>query len=599
MKNKHFYLFILFFLPILGFSQTWEIGAMLGGTAYDGDLNCIKHSIPKHYGLSGGLNFRRNLGNNLALRGNVLFGQLTGRDSDYPKVSGRTLRGFSFTSPLTEFSLQGELFPFGNYKKTGKGDLLVYKKRFMSPYFLIGVGAAYTNPTTNYNQETTRPNPLVSDAAIDTDRAAKTKKAYTIFPVGGGIRFNIGTLTTISTEFALRKGTYDYLDGVSVAGNPNNKDWYAIGGLNFARSFGKVDRDKDGVADADDKCPDVPGLKMLGGCPDADADGIADNEDNCPNVAGLKTLKGCPDADKDGITDLDDECPEEAGIAAFKGCPDSDNDGIADKDDKCPKEAGRKDKDGCPFFDRDNDGIADAEDTCPEEAGLAKFKGCPDTDGDGVEDSKDKCPKVPGTDNGCPPQEIKEEIKTGGGVIDGATGLENSSLLNKGTTMTTTGSSSNSTGTVISSGSDTSGAKTNGAETSTITTYSSNFSSGLDLRIRKIYFTTSQANVFGGDNLVVLNEILTILNTYPNYNVRVKGYTDNIGNAVSNRVLSETRAKTVYEWFITNGIAAKRLSHSGYGSANPDSSNATETTRQLNRRVEFELYSKDDAKKKK
>jgi OmpA-OmpF porin, OOP family len=604
---------------MLGFSQNWEIGALLGGTAYDGDINCLKHALPRHFGASGGLNFRRNLGNNFALRGNVLFGQLTGRDTDYPKVSGRTLRAFSFTSPLTEFSLQGEIFPFGNYKKTGKGDARTYKKRFMSPYVLIGVGGAYTNPTTNYNQETTRPNPVTSDAAIDADRAASKKKAYTIVPVGGGIRFNFGRLITVSTEFALRKGTYDYLDGVSQAGNPKNKDWYAIGGLNFARTFGRLDRDKDGVFDDVDKCPDVPGLKMLGGCPDADADGVADNEDNCPNVAGLKTLRGCPDADKDGITDLDDECPDEAGIAAFKGCPDSDNDGVPDKEDKCPKEAGRKDKDGCPFLDQDNDGIADAQDGCPDVPGLAKFKGCPDTDGDGVEDSKDKCPKVPGTDNGCPPQEIKEEIKTGGGV-DGATGLESSTLIKTGTENSAAGSTiiktteiktnTNSGGgsnTIITGGGGSSSSSSSSSSSITYTSDASTSSvvttsdAALDLRVRKIYFSTSQANLFGGENLNVMNEVLYALQNYPDYNVRISGHTDNVGNAASNRLLSEARAKAVRDWFIGNGISAKRLSYFGYGSARPDASNADESSRQMNRRVEFELFAKNEvpAKKKK
>jgi hypothetical protein len=47
---------------------------------------------------------------------------------------------------------------------------------------------------------------------------------------------------------------------------------------------------------------------------------------------------GCPaDTDKDGILDADDKCPDVAGPAEFKGCPDSDGDGIQDKVGK-PKE---------------------------------------------------------------------------------------------------------------------------------------------------------------------------------------------------------------------------------------------------------------------
>src|ERR1044072_4496986 len=55
------------------------------------------------------------------------------------------------------------------------------------------------------------------------------------------------------------------------------------------------------------------------------------------------------DRDKDGVPDQEDDCPEIPGLAAFKGCPDTDRDGIADPDDGCPDEAGPADQGGCPF----------------------------------------------------------------------------------------------------------------------------------------------------------------------------------------------------------------------------------------------------------
>ena len=148
--------------------------------------------------------------------------------------------------------------------------------------------------------------------------------------------------------------------------------------LGITIKFGKQDRDNDGVADKDDKCPDVPGKPELNGCPDADGDGITDAEDACPDVFGLKEFNGCPDTDGDGIADKDDECPEVAGKPELKGCPDADNDGIADKDDKCPDQAGPKENNGCPWPDRDGDGVLDKDDECPEEAGPASNKGCPE-----------------------------------------------------------------------------------------------------------------------------------------------------------------------------------------------------------------------------
>ena len=121
--------------------------------------------------------------------------------------------------------------------------------------------------------------------------------------------------------------------------------------LGITIKFGKQDRDNDGVADKDDKCPDVAGKPELNGCPDADGDGITDAEDACPDVFGLKELKGCPDAD---------------------------NDGIADKDDKCPQQAGPKENNGCPWPDRDGDGVLDKDDECPDVKGTVANNGCPE-----------------------------------------------------------------------------------------------------------------------------------------------------------------------------------------------------------------------------
>lgn len=85
----------------------------------------------------------------------------------------------------------------------------------------------------------------------------------------------------------------------------------------------KTDRDGDGVPDDEDRCPDVPGLRVLQGCPDGDrdADGVMDSEDRCPDVKGPRELEGCPDADGDGIPDIDDKCPKDPGPVQNDGCP--------------------------------------------------------------------------------------------------------------------------------------------------------------------------------------------------------------------------------------------------------------------------------------
>ena len=99
------------------------------------------------------------------------------------------------------------------------------------------------------------------------------------------------------------------------------------------------------------------------------------------------------DKDKDGIPDGSDECPEvpelQNGIDDDDGCPESDQDrdGLYGSADKCPSEPedmdGDKDGDGCPDVDGDNDGVADSIDQCPnEKETMNAYKdadGCADT----------------------------------------------------------------------------------------------------------------------------------------------------------------------------------------------------------------------------
>ncbi len=126
--------------------------------------------------------------------------------------------------------------------------------------------------------------------------------------------------------------------------------WQASASLLFR--FGNTDRDKDGILDKDDRCPDTPGLAEFQGCPDTDGDGIPDIDDQCPDVAGPVENNGCP-------------------------WPDTDGDGVVDKDDACPDVAGPAENNGCPWPDTDGDGILDKDDACPTVFGLAQYNGCP------------------------------------------------------------------------------------------------------------------------------------------------------------------------------------------------------------------------------
>ncbi len=281
---------------------------------------------------------------------------------------------------------------------------------------------------------------------------------------------------------------------------------------------------------------------------DRDGDGIDDPVDSCPDQPGPVATNGCPDTDNDSVADKDDLCPTEAGPAALGGCPDSDGDGIVNKDDKCPNEAGPKATMGCP--DRDNDGVVDSEDACPDNAGPAATKGCPDRDGDGVADKDDLCPDKRGTlaGKGCPDTD-------GDGVYD-----------NEDRCVDKPGPASNK------------GCPEIKAEDKAI----------LANVVKNVQFATGKTTLLQS-SYAVLDEVAALMARYPEYKMTISGHTDSVGDDKLNQSLSEKRAKACYDYLITKGVPAARMSHAGYGETKPVGDNRNEAGRKQNRRVEFDL----------
>ena len=105
----------------------------------------------------------------------------------------------------------------------------------------------------------------------------------------------------------------------------------------------------------------------------------------------------------------------------------------------------------------------------------------------------------------------------------------------------------------------------------------------------KVSFDSNKADL-KPEGLSVLNRQAEILNQhFPNATVYVCGYTDSTGSDATNMKLSTDRAKTVYDFLLTQGIAPSRMKYQGFGPANPVAPNDTEANRSKNRRVEVVL----------
>lgn len=89
-----------------------------------------------------------------------------------------------------------------------------------------------------------------------------------------------------------------------------------------------------------------------------------------------------------------------------------------------------------------------------------------------------------------------------------------------------------------------------------------------------------------------LNTMNTILRAYYRIEVKIGGYTDNVGDSTMNVQLSQRRAETVREELIKLGIDSNRMTAEGYGPLHPVGDNATEEGRYQNRRVALRVLKK-------
>ncbi|PCJ95317.1 MAG: cell envelope biogenesis protein OmpA [Flavobacteriaceae bacterium] len=268
------------------------------------------------------------------------------------------------------------------------------------------------------------------------------------------------------------------------------------------------------------------------------------------HLVGIAIKFGGTDTDGDGIYDKDDACPEVAGLEAFNGCPDADGDGIEDSKDACPNAAGSKEMNGCP--DADGDGVADKDDACPSEAGLAALAGCPDADGDGVADKDDACPSEagPAENKGCPWPDA-----------------DGDSVLDKDDACPEIA------GTVANNG---------------CPEVTEEVQKKLNAYARTILFDTGKSSI-KAESTAVMVDIILILNEYPNAKFTVEGHTDSVGSASLNQKLSDSRANSVRDFLVQEGIGADRLTAIGYGEDKPMATNINRAGRAQNRRVEINL----------
>jgi outer membrane protein OmpA-like peptidoglycan-associated protein len=107
------------------------------------------------------------------------------------------------------------------------------------------------------------------------------------------------------------------------------------------------------------------------------------------------------------------------------------------------------------------------------------------------------------------------------------------------------------------------------------------------IAVPNIYFDFGQA-ILKPESQPALDEIVALLSAEPALNLYVVGHTDNVGGYESNLSLSRARAEAVVAALVSRaGVDRARLVPAGVADLAPVASNATESGRAMNRRVEL------------
>ncbi|MCB0686074.1 MAG: OmpA family protein, partial [Saprospiraceae bacterium] len=110
--------------------------------------------------------------------------------------------------------------------------------------------------------------------------------------------------------------------------------------------------------------------------------------------------------------------------------------------------------------------------------------------------------------------------------------------------------------------------------------------------LNNVFFATGSAALLD-KSTYELNKLVGLLNESPDMKIQIRGHTDDVGNDDDNQILSEARAKAIYNYLLDKGIKAEQMTYVGFGENIPIADNQTPEGRQKNRRTEFLIMKND------
>ena len=178
-----------------------EVGGWLGISNYFGDLNTNMRL--NRIGPAGGIGFRYNFNERIAVKLSGNYGTVQGYDSDSPNIYERA-RNLHFKSQVADAGLQLD-FNFLPYNHGSKDEN-------WTPYLFLGMGVSYCNPKAKMDGDWYELRPF------GTEGQFKGEEYYTVaggWVYGAGFKIDLNYEWSLNIDISARRLFSDYLDDVS------------------------------------------------------------------------------------------------------------------------------------------------------------------------------------------------------------------------------------------------------------------------------------------------------------------------------------------------------------------------------------------------
>jgi hypothetical protein len=199
-----YFTFIILFVSYRADAQYNEMGFLIGGSRYKGELS--RHMFSKDFiHPAVGFFYRHNWDRRWSWKLEINYGKVSGDDAK-AKTAFELDRNLSFYSNILDISplIEFNFLPF----ETGRSDYP------FTPYIFTGISVFKFNPKAELNGSAYELQPLGTEGQ-GSNGLKKYKRLQLAIPIGGGIKISVGNIG-IGIEVGARRAYTDYLDDVST-----------------------------------------------------------------------------------------------------------------------------------------------------------------------------------------------------------------------------------------------------------------------------------------------------------------------------------------------------------------------------------------------